>query len=293
MISDMPISIIGGGRVGIALGILAARAGLEVVAVGGRSKMRTKAAAKLIGKGVKALDIKEAAALGKLVFITVSDDAILPVCSVISMADKWAPGAVVAHCSGALSSETLQLARQRGAQVGSMHPLQTFATIDSAVDVLPGSYLFIEGDPQAVQSLTEFGWAIGGKCVPIEPKSKVMYHVAAVMACNYVASLLDAALTAGEQAGIERRTFMAALEPLVQATVHNVLTMDVAESLTGPIVRRDIGTITTHLETIKDDLLANFYRSMGAQTIRVAIKHYLITAQEGVEMLYKMLPASE
>ena len=55
------LAIIGPGKVGTTIGILAARAGYPVVAVGGQKKDRAVAAVHRIGKDVRACDIAEAA----------------------------------------------------------------------------------------------------------------------------------------------------------------------------------------------------------------------------------------
>ena len=133
---DFPIlSIIGPGRVGTAIGVLAAQAGYSVAAVGGRHKERTTQAAQRIGKNVRACTMPEAAKSANLVFITVSDDAIEQVCSEIASQNAFNQNSIVIHCSGALSSDILSTARNRcQCFVASMHPLQTFPTVDCAVE---------------------------------------------------------------------------------------------------------------------------------------------------------------
>jgi len=124
------LAIIGPGKVGTSMGILAARAGYPVVAVGGRHKASTAAAAQRIGKGVRTCDIAEAAQLAQIVLLCVPDDAIEDVCTKLAKHKKFATGAIVVHCSGVLSSDILSTARDYcKCLVVSMHPLQTFPTI--------------------------------------------------------------------------------------------------------------------------------------------------------------------
>ena len=77
-----------------------------------------------------------------LVFITTPDDAIPAVVNQV----RWHPGQSVVHCSGADSLDVLEPARIVGAQVGSFHPLQTFASIQKAIDNLPGSTFALEAE---------------------------------------------------------------------------------------------------------------------------------------------------
>ncbi len=117
------------------MGILAARAGYPVVAVGGRHKASTVAAAQQIGKDVRACDIAEAAQLAQIVLICVPDDVIEDICTKLAKQKKFATGAVVVHCSGVLSCDILSITRDYcKCSVASMHPLQTFPAIDAAIE---------------------------------------------------------------------------------------------------------------------------------------------------------------
>ncbi|MHC4983317.1 MAG: Rossmann-like and DUF2520 domain-containing protein [Planctomycetota bacterium] len=267
------ISIIGPGKVGTAIGILAAKASIEVSAVAGRTAQSAAAAAKAIAAGVRPCSPGEAASAATLVLLTVPDDAIGRLCGELAAEKAFRPGAIVAHCSGALSSGVLSSARGAcGCLIGSMHPLQTFPTVEAAVEKLPGAYFFIEGDAAAAETLEALASAIGAKAVRIEPEAKSLYHAAAVMACNYLTALLDAAGRLAEQAGIDPRTHLSALEPLVRATVENVFAMGPAAALTGPIERGDAETLRRHLDAMRDcdeDIKAAF-RAMGRLTVDLA-----------------------
>jgi len=267
------ISIIGPGKVGTAVGILAARAGYRVAALAGRDESRATEAARAIDPGVRASDVRNAAGAGELVLLTTPDDAIEGLCRDLAEAKAFRRGAVVAHCCGALGSDVLAPARQScGCAVGSMHPLQTFPTSEAAVARLPGAWCFVEGDAPAVEQLEALATAIGAKAVRIDPSAKVLYHAAAVTACNYITSLLDASGRLAQQAGIERETFLAAAEPIIRATVDNVAAMGPAAALTGPVARGDVETVRRHLRAIApcETCLRVAYRAMGILTVDLA-----------------------
>ena len=95
-----------------------------------------------------------------------------------------------------------------------MHPLQTFPTVASAVAKLPGAMCFIEGDAPAAAALEELAKAIGAEPARLDAAGKALYHAAAVMACNYLAALLDAAEDLMGQAGIDRHVARRALAPM-------------------------------------------------------------------------------
>ncbi len=282
--TDRPdIAIIGPGVVGTTLGVLAARAGYRVAGVGGRNRAKAAAAAKAIGAAVRAGGAEQIARAGKLVLLTVADEAIESVARQLAQAGAFAGGAVVAHCSGALSSEVLAPARELcGAAVGSMHPLQTFPDVQAALESFPGTYCFCEGDDRAVAALEALARSIGGRCVRLWPGAKSLYHAAAVMACNYLTALLDAALTAAERSGIERKDASAALAPLVRATVENVFAAGPAQALTGPIARGQDQLIRRQARdaAAADQRLAELYRALGMWTIQLALRKGSIDAEK-------------
>jgi predicted short-subunit dehydrogenase-like oxidoreductase (DUF2520 family) len=274
--SERPsIAIIGAGKVGTAVGVLASRAGYRVAAVAGRDHRRTEQAASRIGAGVPALSPCEAADRADLVLLTVSDDAIEAACRELVSARALARGNVVAHCSGALSSECLDPARREcGCHVASFHPLQSFPTVEAALASLPGSYCFDEGDEAALEAVEELGTAIGAHCVRIETRHKVLYHAAAVMACNYLTGLLDAALSLATGARIERETAWQALEPLIRATLANISKLGTEAALTGPIARGDVRTVIAHLAALDErgGELSGLYRALGSWTVDLALR---------------------
>jgi predicted short-subunit dehydrogenase-like oxidoreductase (DUF2520 family) len=277
------IAIVGPGKVGTALGVLYARSGHRVAAIGGRDPKRTQVAADTVGTGVKACDVIEAASLANWIILAVSDDSIENVCDTIAAKGGFQAEAVVVHCSGALSSTELAAARRlRGCHVGSMHPLQTFPTVEAAIERLPGTDCFYEGDKKACQFITHFARAIGMKQVPILSERKALYHAAAVMACNYLVSLMDAAIEAAGLSGIENKTAWSALEPLVNATLHNVGDLGTTGALTGPIARGDISTVRRHLLALDREApsLGSLYRELGLRTASIAVSGKSITRQQ-------------
>jgi len=278
------IAIVGPGKVGTALGICAARAGWPVVAVGGGRPGHAELAARKIGEAAfprgapaprAAPSSADVAAAGGLVLLTVPDDAIGRVCGELAEAGAFARGAVVAHCSGALGSDVLAAARDRcGRRVGSMHPLQTFPTVAAAVERLAGSYCFIEGDGEAAGVLEKLARAIGAVPVAIAPAAKALYHAAAVMACNYLVAMQDAAAELAAAAGVKRATWLAAVGPILRATVDNVLALGPGAALTGPIARGETGTLARHGQALAAAPAGprELYAALGRYTIDLALR---------------------
>jgi len=295
---DRPaLAIVGPGKVGTALAVLAGRCGWPVAAVGGRDLDKARAAAEAAGSDVHACSPAEAAAAGELILLTVSDEAIQSVCDELAAAGAFAAGSIVAHCCGALDSSVLGAARSKCAcHIGSLHPLQTFPSAEAAVRKLPGAFFFCEADPQAMDTIRQFVEAIGGRpvTIPSGPGQKALYHAAAVMACNYLSALMDGALTLAGEAGIERQIALEALEPLVRATVDNVIAMGPQEALTGPIARGDADTVSRHLDALAGRAglaeIAELYRAAGIQTVALALKKGTITDKTAVRLRKLLRP---
>ena len=91
------------------------------------------------------------------VFLTTPDDAIPAVVDTV----RWHTGQYVVHCSGADSLDVLEPARIVGARVGSFHPLQTFASIQKAIDNLPGSTFALEAEGALLDILKEMATGSG------------------------------------------------------------------------------------------------------------------------------------
>ena len=160
-------------------------------------------------------------------------------------------GAVVAHCSGALPAGVLAGVRAGGGWPGSIHPLQTFADVETAIASLPGSFYFLEGDTEAVDVLRSVVLSIDGRPVPLDSAQKSLYHAAACAASNFLVTLVDYAASLMMKAGVPPDVAMPALLPLVHGTVRNLETVGLPDALTGPISRGDIGTVKGHLAALR------------------------------------------
>lgn len=202
------------------------------------------------------------------ILIAVPDDAI-PVVAAKLAADGLT-GSVVLHTSGAAGPEALNVLRQSGNAVGVFHPLQTVPSAERGIETLPGSTYAFAGDARAVDWARTLVARLGGKPLEIDPRRWAHYHAAAVMACNYQVTLIDAALEL--MAGIGRAEALAALAPIVRATTENVLSLGPEKALTGPIARGDVGTIRRHLAALGDaePRTRDLYISAGLRTVAIA-----------------------
>ncbi len=278
----LKLGFIGAGTVGTALAVRLSSKGYPVVAVSSRSRASAERLAQAIS-GCRVFDnSQDVADNAELIFITTPDDAIAPVASQV----KWHSGQSVVHCSGADSTDILQPAKGSGAQVGVFHPLQTFASAKQAIENIPGSTFALEAGEPLLKTLKEMVAAIGGHWVELKAGDKVLYHAAAVIACNYMVTLLKLATDLWQTFNVPPQKATQALLPLLRGTIHNIETVGIPQCLTGPIARGDVGTIRKHLDALshKAPHLVSTYRELGLQTIPLAVAKGRINQNQAQEL---------
>jgi predicted short-subunit dehydrogenase-like oxidoreductase (DUF2520 family) len=256
---------VGPGRAGLGLALALGAAGCEVLGVHGlRPKPVPRGLRLSVGGHPPWLDRAE------VVLLAVRDEALVPCVADLGSAPGLKPAQAVLHLSGALTSEVLAPLRLLGPSVGSMHPLMTVSAEPRlAARHFKGATFALEGDFGAVAAADGLVRRLGGTPVMIAPEAKATYHAGAVFASNYVAALLDAAMSLLVRAGIERESALAALLPLARATLDNLERVGPAAALTGPIVRGDAGTLRKHLLSLGPGL-EPLYRALGEATLRLA-----------------------
>jgi predicted short-subunit dehydrogenase-like oxidoreductase (DUF2520 family) len=252
------LSIVGAGRTGRTLGLLARRAGYSIGPVVCRTLAHAREAAAFIGAGRPGTEPVGAA----LTLIAVPDAAIPEVVRSL----RLPKGAVAAHTCASLGAEALRPLRPAGA----LHPLRSFAHPAKAADGFAGTACAIDGDPAAVRTLEAFARAIGGSPLRVRTGRKAHYHAGAVFASNYVVAVLEAALRLLREAGIPRDRATPVLVKLAEGTLENVAAVGIPGALTGPIERGDVETVRRHAAAVAGTGLESAHEALGRLTIDLA-----------------------
>lgn len=278
----LKLGFIGAGTVGTALAARLSQSGYPIVAVASRSRKSAQKLSDAVGFCPVFDSNQEAADHAELIFITTPDDAIAPVVAEI----EWHEGQKVVHCSGADSVASLQPAKEAGAKVGAFHPLQTFASLEQAIENMPGSTFALEAEEPLLAELKEMAAALGGNVVVLKASDKVLYHASAVIACNYLVTLVKLAGDLWQSFGVPPPQSTQALLPLLRGTLHNIETIGIPDCLTGPIARGDIGTINKHLDALAQTAphLLPAYRELGLQTMPIALAKGKIDQSQAKEL---------
>jgi predicted short-subunit dehydrogenase-like oxidoreductase (DUF2520 family) len=241
----MRIAIVGAGTVGTAAAVRWLRAGHTITAVAGRDATHARASRWL--PGVDVVDVRDAPAGAEVVVLGVPDDALADV--VAALVDRIGEGAAALHLSGAVGLDVLAPLERGGTRVLAMHPLQTFADVEGAIDAMPGAAIAVTArDPEGTALGERLAGDLGGRPFALREEERPLYHAAAVFASNYLVTVSGAALELFTAAGVPDAA--AAMEPLQAATLANVHRLGPQQALTGPAVRGDAGTIARNLDAV-------------------------------------------
>ena len=288
--SKEKVAVLGAGVVGSALGRLLARSGYPVIAVASRSFSSARRAARFIGRGARPFADRAAAArAADIVLLTTPDWAIGEVCREVATRGGFRPGQLVLHTSGFFSSRVLRAARSRGANVGGLNPLQSFASAEAAISLLPGTVFGWEGGEGGQGRLLRLIRSAGGVPLEISATSKGLYHAAAVLASNYTVGLFAAAaeLFDRSRAGRTRKgSSEKALLPLFLGTAANLMRLGLPRALTGPIARGDLAVVRGHVRALRRGARSflPLYFLLGRRTIPLGLAKGTLRPREAAAL---------
>lgn len=270
------LCIIGGGKVGKSLGRLWASHNIFTIQqVLNQSQQSATEATEFIGAG-QAIESFASLRCADIYMIATSDSQITASSHALAQTGNVRPGTIVFHCSGTLSSNELHDVQTRGAAVASVHPIRSFAAPSQVVENFPGTYCGVEGDSHALAILNEGFSAIGAQIIALNSGNKILYHSAAVFACNYLVTLLDVAQQTYVQSGIHKDVALKLMEPLVRETVENVFSLGLEKALTGPIARGDKETALRQSNALSkwNKEISSLYKRFMTLTAKLAGRRF-------------------
>jgi predicted short-subunit dehydrogenase-like oxidoreductase (DUF2520 family) len=240
------IGVVGAGRVGAVVAAGLRAAGHEISAAAGESAAsRTRIETLLPGvHGDKPTAVARSC---DLLLLTVPDDMLGNVVSMLSASGAIRAGQYVVHTSGKHGVAVLEPAARLGARVLAMHPAMTFTGTDLDLARLPGCVFGVtagEGTRELARSLVA---DLGGRVVWVDEDKRTLYHAGLAHGANHLVTLVTQAMDLLRASGVDDPA--GTLRPLLGAALDNSLTYGDA-ALTGPIVRGDVETVRGHLAEI-------------------------------------------
>jgi len=280
-------AIVGCGKVGCILAKQMISCGYKLAGLASKSITSAQTAAAQLGTDIFSDQSWEVTGSADVVFLTTPDGQIQQAASLLAEKNGVKKNAVVLHCSGAQPSTILGALRNCGVSIGSLHPLQSFASTEIQTNPFENIIAAVEGEPDAVAIARRIAEDLGANCLTIKTDAKTAYHAAAVVASNYLVTIQDLAFTLLQIAGIPEKDAFQVLGPLVQGTLSNIEKVGTKKALTGPIVRGDTETVSTHVHEIlrmAPDLL-DLYQILGQYTVHIAESGGNITAETSQALL--------
>lgn len=230
--------------------------------------------------------LDEISFLPEFIFLTVRDSQIRKIAQVL--AEKFSSQLAekkILHCSGALGLEKLQNCEERGAEIITAHPFQTFPFPSEKFFCGIAWGVEAKNSSEEIFSLIE---ALGGKGFLLKfdsPEKKNLYHLAAVAASNFLSASIALAKEFADLAEIPIDSFLA---PIIRTTVENSLEKISDENfpLSGPIARGDIVTLSRHIEALRlHPELQTAYLHAAQATATIAHRKKILTSEQYEEIL--------
>lgn len=267
------LNIIGCGNVGKTLAHLWVKHGVfQIQDVCNRSLESAQAACAFIGQG-NPIHSYEDLRHADVFLIGTADQSITDCCELLVASNVLEAGNIVFHCSGALPASILDSAKKTGALIASIHPIKSFADPSLCITNFAGTFCGAEGDADALDVLEKSFQAIGAQTLHVDSANKTFYHAASVVASNYLTSLLELSIQSYVKAGLTREQALKIIEPIAHGTIKNIIGLDTARALTGPIARGDVSTVSTQLNAFQDwkPEYGDLYRLLGGVALDLSV----------------------
>lgn len=230
-----------------------------------------------------------------IIFITTQDSKIKNAVKSLSSFDLSSK--IIFHSSGSLTSDELTPLSSKGADTGSFHPVQTFESVATRDEQrFRHIYIALEGSVKAVNKGKHIAKKLGAKSFVLLKENKPLHHICCVIASNFMASLVRQIEYLGEEIkrnslgkkiqnnGFNNLSFFNIYKPLAEQTLNNISVKGAIKSLTGPIERNDLETITGHLKNLPEEFIS-MYIFMGIETVKLSLEKKSILPHQAEKIL--------
>ncbi len=209
-----------------------------------------------------------------LLVLAVPDPAIAAVAAELASLTP-APGVCVIHLSGLMGLTTLGPLAARGLEVGAFHPFQSFPRPRPAAAFAGSTFGIDASSEELLADLGTLARLLGGVPRRVRDGERAMYHVAGVLASNFLTCLAHEACLALQSTGWSRDEALRAVIPLMAGAVENLSASGLPGALIGPIRRGDSDGVALHLAAIEAagplaETVGPVYRLLGLVAVDLA-----------------------
>ena len=177
----------------------------------------------------------------ELYIIAVSDNAVKEVADKLPELDG-----IVVHTTGSVPMEAL--AHVRCAGYGVLYPFQTLSSSRSLPpDRIP--LLLEASDSETLEKIRNAAIDAGFTHIGIADSDKRRkVHLTGTFACNFSNAMIAVSQQILDECGIDRDI----ITPLVEETMAKLKVLPAKEAQTGPAVRKDTATLSSHLSLLDE-----------------------------------------
>ena len=268
------IGLLGPGRVGRALATLLPVEKYILGPILSLTLTSARRAARLMERGVPTADPK-AFASSDVILVTVPDREIVAVADRLARQPFSLTRKVVLHTSGVRDSSDLAALTNRGAAVGSMHPLCVF---QRPLLSFAGVHFAVEGDSTAASTARKLIRDLDGEFQLVDAEHKIHHCIAKSVASDLMTGLIEQAVSEMVAGGFSRRRGLQAVIRVLEAATAD-FGRSSRDSRPGPLLQGDAEGLRRCLEKLAriDPRTTEEYRRAAVHTLRVLRKggeHY-------------------
>jgi predicted short-subunit dehydrogenase-like oxidoreductase (DUF2520 family) len=280
------IGFIGSGAVAAGLAQLISGKGRTIASITGRNTERVRFLAERIGIGHYGSNLSDTVRLSEITFICTTDDSIMEVAEKLSDDISDLTGKIVFHTSGSATSTILASLKEKGANTGSFHPLQTFPGGTEETVTLEGCAVALEGDAEALRAGNEITITLGAYPLVLSAELKTLYHASATIASNGLIALTGAVeeLYGELKAGDDGLQYY---YRLMQQSLSNSMRIGAVQAITGPVARGDLSTLKRHIGDLRRRLphIIPLYIVLGSHCVQLALAKGTISEPQAGEIM--------
>jgi predicted short-subunit dehydrogenase-like oxidoreductase (DUF2520 family) len=280
------ITIVGPGRMGLALGAALERSGeVRTLTFFGRHPEPPSHPLFLEGRAEYVFGVEPLTRDTSAVILAVPDDVVPQMAFTLSGHGQAPAGCAAFHLSGGLPTDVLGPLHERGYGVGSLHPLVSVPDRSARYDLLHGSYFAVTGSAETIAAARRITAAIEAELITVPAVRRPLYYAAVIMTAASMPPLLALAARLMERAGVAADEALPALLSLVRNSAGAVEERGLAEALPEPLARGDIETIALHLRAL-DPQDQRLYAVLGTEMLRLTGDAIDEATREALEELY-------
>lgn len=261
------ITIIGAGALGTNLALALYQQNYTIKGIFNRTVVKAQRLAEQVKAEYTGKFPQSTVELGDIIFLCVPDDQLKIVTHQFVEKFENLEGKYFVHCSGARGASEIKDLKTKNAFIASFHPIQTFVS-ETRPKIFKNTNISLQGDEPVVKKLVGIADSLQAAPFIVSEEDKLLLHIAAVFACNYMVTVSQAAVQTIRQTSDPKNITLDKILPLMIQTLNNIQEIGPEKSLSGPLKRGDTQTIEAHFNALKNQPdLISLYKALGKFTL--------------------------